>query len=117
MMRSRTIRSASKKKASAQNRACAVKDAGELRREIEDLVRREAVPMVESTIGEAKDGHFAAMKYLFEMIGLFPGTVEPESEEDDSLAKILLQRLGMTEVTAGTSATVKEISTTNDAVE
>lgn len=93
------------------------KDSVTLRQEIQDLIKREAIPMVESTIGEAKEGHFAAMKYLFEIVGLFPGTCEPESEEDDSLAKILLQRLGMTDVTPGISATTKEISTTSDAVE
>jgi hypothetical protein len=111
------VRSAPKKRANARPRAHVAKDAVTLRQEIEDLIKREAVPMVKSTIGEAEDGHFAAMKYLFEMVGLFPGTVEPESEQDDSLAKILLQRLGMTDVTPGTSDSAKGISTIGDAVE
>ena len=117
MKKARAIKGTPKKKAGVRGQMPASKNAVELRREIEDLVRQEAVPMVDSTIAEAKDGHFAAMKYLFEMIGLFPGMAEAVSEEDDSLAKILLQRLGMTDVTPGTSEVSKEISTMSDAVE
>lgn len=117
MKRVSSIRSAPKKRTGRRSRAQVVKDVGTLRQEIEDLIKREAVPMVECAIGEAKEGNFAAMKYLFDMGGLFPGTVKPESVEDDSLAKILLQRLGMTDVTLGTSDATKEISTIGDAVE
>src|SRR5690348_13227872 len=94
-----------------------VKNAGDLRQEIEDLVKRHAVTMVKSAITDAKDGHYAAMKYLFEMISLFPAANEAESAGNDSLAKILLERLGMSDVLSGVSAAAKEISTTNDAVE
>jgi len=76
-----------------------------LRERITNLVGNRAVEMVERTMDEADKGHYLAMKYLFEMIGLCPainsgGGVE---EEADSLAKILLERLNIpqpsTEVT------------------
>ena len=76
-----------------------------LREQITNLVGNRAVEMVEKTMDEADKGHYLAMKYLFEMIGLCPainsgGGVE---EEADSLAKILLERLNIpqpsTEVT------------------
>jgi hypothetical protein len=76
-----------------------------LREQITNLVGNRAVKMIEKTMDEADKGHYLAMKYLFEMIGLCPainsgGGVE---EETDSLAKILLERLNIpqpsTEVT------------------
>ncbi len=73
------------------------KDVTELRGQIENLVTRKAVTMVETAIGEADKGHFAAMKYLFEMIGLYPGPSEAEPQGEDSLARTLLRRLGMPE--------------------
>jgi hypothetical protein len=74
-----------------------IKDAAELRQQIETLVKREAMHLVGSAIAEADKGHFAAMKYLFEMIGLYPGTNEAEPEGEASLARTLLRRLGMPE--------------------
>ena len=52
---------------------------------------------MESAIDEADKGHFPAMKYLFEMIGLYPATMEEGTLEEESLAKTLLQRLGVPE--------------------
>lgn len=73
--------------------------------QIRNLVGNHAVGMVDTTIKEVNKGHYLAMKYLFEMIGLCPaincGT--GAEEEADSLAKILLERLNIpqqsTEVT------------------
>ena len=53
--------------------------------------------MVEITISEVDKGHYAAMKYLFEMIGLYPAAAPEETEGEDSLAKTLLRRLGLPE--------------------
>jgi hypothetical protein len=53
-------------------------DLEEIRLEIADLVGGRAVEMVEITIGEAESGHYAAMKYLFEIIGLYPATDQAE---------------------------------------
>ncbi len=81
-----------------------------LRERITNLVGKRAVEMVERTMDEADKGHYLAMKYLFEMIGLCPAInsgTEVE-EEADSLAKILLERLNIpqpsTEVTGGGGA-------------
>ncbi|MBV9573822.1 MAG: hypothetical protein JOY93_07180 [Acidobacteriales bacterium] len=58
-------------------------DLNALREQIRNLVGSEAVQMVESTIAKANSGHCAAMKYLFEMIGLYPATVDPEEAAPD----------------------------------
>ena len=53
--------------------------------------------MVEITISEVDKGHYAAMKYLFEMIGLYPAAAQEEPQGEDSLARTLLRRLGLPE--------------------
>ena len=72
-------------------------DLAAIRQQITDLVRNQAVPMVEITISEVDKGHYAAMKYLFEMIGLYPAATQEENEGEDSLARTLLRRLGLPE--------------------
>jgi|SRR6476620_4164953 hypothetical protein len=72
-------------------------DLAAIRQQITDLVRNQAVPMVEITISEVDKGHYAAMKYLFEMIGLYPAAVQEETQGEDSLARTLLRRLGLPE--------------------
>ena len=64
--------------------------------EITRLVRSSAVEMVENTIDQARQGHYQAMRYLFEMAGLFPVSQETRSE-GDSLAKTLLGHLAVLE--------------------
>jgi hypothetical protein len=70
-------------------------DLEEIRLEIAELVGGRAVEMVEITIGEAESGHYAAMKYLFEIIGLYPVTAHAEPSSPDSLAQTLLRRLAL----------------------
>ena len=72
-------------------------DLAAIRQQITDLVRNQAVPMVEITISEVDKGHYAAMKYLFEMIGLYPAAAQEETQGEDSLARTLLRRLGLPE--------------------
>ena len=67
----------------------------ELRKEITTLVKSSAVDMVTETIKQVNEGHYAAMKYLFEMIGLFPAPSQEEAPPEDSLARMLLLRLGL----------------------
>ena len=75
-------------------------DLSALRQRITDLVARNAVSMVQQAIDAVKEeGQYQAIKYLFEMIGLYPAAVEDESEAQSSLAQTLLERLGLTEVT------------------
>jgi len=72
-------------------------DLAAIRQQITDLVRDQAVPMVEITISEVDKGHYSAMKYLFEMIGLYPAAAQEETQGEDSLARTLLRRLGLPE--------------------
>jgi len=74
-------------------------DLGMVRERITNLVGNRAVEMVETTMDEVAKGHYLAMKYLFEMIGLDPAATPEESLADDSLAKTLLRRLRLPEET------------------
>ena len=67
--------------------------------QITNLVGSRAVGMVDRTIDEVNKGHYLAMKYLFEMVGLCPAinSGSEAEEEADSLAKILLERLNILE--------------------
>jgi hypothetical protein len=68
-----------------------------LRQQIAKLVTDDALDMVRKTIDHAKNGQYQALKYLFEMVGLYPATTDEETPQEDSLAKILLKRLGISE--------------------
>ncbi len=70
-------------------------DLAEIRRHITDIVGNGAVGMVETTIDQVGKGHYLGMKYLFEMIGLYPATSTNDAAEEDSLAAVLLRRLGL----------------------
>ena len=67
-----------------------------VRRKISELVAQNAVPMVQQAIEAVREeGQYQAIKYLFEMIGLFPAVVQEDSESQDSLAQVLLEQLGL----------------------
>lgn len=72
-------------------------DLAEIRRQITELVGNGAVGMVESTMEEVGKGHYLGMKYLFEMIGLYPATAADDAPIENTLAAILLRRLGLPE--------------------
>jgi hypothetical protein len=74
-------------------------DLGVVREQITNLVGHRAVEMVETTMDEVDKGHYLAMKYLFEMIGLCPATTPDEALQEDSLASTLLRRLRLPEET------------------
>jgi hypothetical protein len=74
-------------------------DLGAVREQITNLVGNRAVNMVEITMDEVDKGHYLAMKYLFEMIGLCPATTPEEELQEDSLARTLLRRLRLPEET------------------
>jgi hypothetical protein len=76
----------------------AASDLAEVRRQITDLVRNGAVEMVETTIDQVGKGHYLGMKYLFEMIGLYPATSTEDTPAQDSMAAVLLRRLGLPEM-------------------
>ena len=71
-------------------------DFPQLRREINELLARNALAMVQNTIDAVNEGgQYQAMKFLFEMVGLFPLTMDAAPAEDGGLAGILLDSLGI----------------------
>ena len=79
--------------------AGSAEELSELRRKISELVARNAVPMVQQAIDAVREeGQYQAIKYLFEMIGLYPAIAEEDSESQDSLAQVLLEQLGLTTI-------------------
>jgi hypothetical protein len=71
-------------------------ELSELRRKISELVAQNAVPMVQQAIDAVREeGQYQAIKYLFEMIGLFPAVAQEDFESQDSLAQVLLEQLGL----------------------
>jgi hypothetical protein len=74
-------------------------ELSELRQRISELVARNAVPMVQQAIDAVREeGQYQAIKYLFEMIGLYPASAQDDSESQDSLAQVLLEQLGLAPV-------------------
>ena len=74
-------------------------DLDAVREHITALVGNSAVAMVETAIEAVGEGHYQAMKYLFEMIGLYPEVKLEDNPQEDSLAKLLLHHLGIAEQT------------------
>ena len=86
-------------------------DLGVVRERITNLVGNRAVEMVETTMDEVDKGHYLAMKYLFEMIGLCPATTPEEALQEDSLARTLLRRLRLPEETSPSPEVTKDCAT------
>ncbi len=97
-----------KKVRPAPRKAIKQVDLGHIRERITNLVGNRAVEMVQTTMEEVDKGHYLAMKYLFEMIGLCPATTADEELQEDSLAKTLLQRLRLPEETNPGTEVTKE---------
>jgi hypothetical protein len=71
-------------------------DLGRIREEIKNQVGNAAESMVASGIEEANKGHYAAMRFLFELVGLYPAAEGAEEGiAEDGLAKTLFSRLGV----------------------
>jgi hypothetical protein len=90
-------------------------DLAEIRRQITDLVGKGAVGMVEATMDEVGKGHSLGMKYLFEMIGLYPATSPGDAPVEDSLAAILLRTPGIPEAPVPESGVTKDSRATTAA--
>ena len=88
-----------------------------LRQQITQLVADDALEMVSSTIEQVKHGQYQGLKYLFEMVGLYPATSAEEAPQPDSLAKILLSRLGISEEPDPARATGCKPTARRDTVE
>lgn len=90
-------RSANQNKKPAQeqeNEKSAPANLEEMREMVRGVVAKKLETMTNAAADEAAKGHVAQLKYLFEVIGLFPSTgdakVQPEYGND--LAKTLLDR-------------------------
>ena len=100
--------------------AAAHADLAALRRQITDLVAQNAVSMVQNAIDAVnQEGQYQAIKFLFEMVGLYPATADGDSQVEDSLVKTLLHHLGLAEknLPETASATALEKSTASDLLE
>ena len=71
-------------------------DLGAVRQKIVNMVGNNACDMVVTAMEEfEKTGSTSTLKYLFEMVGLFPcATGEANGADDSALTRKLLQRLG-----------------------
>jgi len=80
-----------------------------VRQELKDVVLKDAKTMVEAMIKESKEkANVPAMKFLFEMVGLFPAEKNADLAESDSLAQTLLSRLGFLDEKSDQGAVTKE---------
>lgn len=68
-----------------------------LRLQINTIVASNAVEMVQAMIDRAKKGQPQALKYLFQMIGLYPATSDDRTSQGGSLAQLLLKRIGISQ--------------------
>ncbi len=102
------VRKSKKKAPSTPKKALKRVDLVVIGEQITNLVGNRAIEMVEITMDEVDKGHYLAMKYLFEMIGLCPATAPEEAIQEDSLAKTLLRRLRFPEETDPGSEVTKE---------
>lgn len=114
-------REESKKSSSIQPEELKPVDLGSVREQITNLVGNGALEMVKVTMTQVTEGHYLAMKYLFEMVGLCPATSPEEPIEEDSLAKTLLRRLKLPEeIPSGTEGSEdsgeEPVGQTSDAV-
>jgi hypothetical protein len=97
-------------------------DLAAIRRKIGEVVGAGAVEMVRRVISEVDIEHYTAMKYLFEVAGLYPAVEQEHTAEDDSLANTLLCRLGLAdgppkETEASKDQGVEAMAAVADAVE
>ena len=105
--------------------AAAPAELSALRRQITDLVARNAVTMVQNAIDAVnEEGQHQAIKYLFEMVGLYPAAGGDDSQAEDTLVKTLLRHLGLPDGTVNepetreaAQATAREESTASDPLE
>ena len=102
------VRKRPKRAPSVPKKALKRVDLGVIGERITNLVGNRAIEMVQITIDEVNKGHYLAMKYLFEMIGLCPATAPEGAIQEDSLAKTLLRRLRFPEETDAGNEVTKE---------
>jgi hypothetical protein len=98
------MKKAAKKKAGAKKTASAKKAPVANLRDVRQKVRNvvgELAPKIAKAVAEdvGNKAQVQSMKMLFEVIGLFPESPEEKQvvEDDQALAKVLLERLGFSD--------------------
>ena len=89
-------------------------DLAAIRQKITNLVAHKAYEMVKDTVEDIeKKGNLTAVKFLFEMIGLYPGLAgeEEPATGQDSLARALFEKLGLPEEAEGGADSSKQSGT------
>ena len=89
------------KKKSAKEKSESMKSAAkgpvsleEVRERVRRVIAAKAEEMTSANIEEASKGNLSPLKYLFEVLGLYPATAGEEAEPADGndLARVLLKR-------------------------
>lgn len=95
--KSATANQPAKRKTNAGKRSKKKIDPAQVREELAGMVKSDAKNIAAAVIDHAKQGELAPAKYLLEMAGVFPATNDGEqaTEEEDCLAKTLLDRLNI----------------------
>jgi len=74
-------------------------DVPKVRKEIKNGVINHAKHMVELLIENAGKGQYQALKYLFEMVGLFPFEEQKDGVRQTFFSQFLLEHLGIDQAT------------------
>lgn len=69
-------------------------DLASVRQQVTNLVANRALKVVHELLEHIGRDNYQAMKYLFEMVGLFPVAVSEEASAGGSLTETLLNYLG-----------------------
>jgi hypothetical protein len=69
-------------------------DLASVRQQVTNLVANRALEVVHETLDQIGRGNYQAMKYLFEMVGLFPVAESQETSTEKSLTTMLLNHFG-----------------------
>jgi hypothetical protein len=90
-----TTRPTAKKKSATKKKKQV--DAAQVREDLAGIVKSEAKSITEAVMDQAMHGELAPAKYLLELAGVYPPANEGEqaTEEEDCLAKTLLDRLNI----------------------
>jgi len=82
------------RKPSTKNAASKPVDVSVTHDKILHVIAEHAEAMTEANATEAEKGHLPAFKYLFELLGIYPAPAvkEPEAEDSNDLARVLLNR-------------------------
>jgi len=96
------VTKAAKKKSASGKKKTVKKSAAkgpvnvpEIRGKVRRLIAAKVEPMVDANAEEALKGHITHLKYLFEVLGVYPESAQAEAEPEESndLAEVLLKRL------------------------